>query len=127
MTTTTNNQTRAAKAIQTTTLRGVTLFQDGYTLEAYADRRGVYSVVRPEGQPLTAGETLWNDVDVKAGTCTCEGFARRRTCKHIIAVNRIVAKVEQRITEITTPATVQPVRPAYGTPAWNKMASADFG
>ena len=92
---TTTYLSTARKAIATTTARDETLLTaDGYTIEPYADRPGIYAVTRGENdhRPLRAGETLWNDVDVCNQDCTCQGFRFRGTCKHLISTTKALAE-----------------------------------
>ncbi len=129
----------ARKSLKTTAARGERLFQDGYSIEPYAERPGVYAVLRSaeDVRPLRKGETLWNDVDVCNQDCTCECFRWRGTCKHLVAVNRAVAQAA-RLLGPMLPVTRQervwpPVDkaertafPVPGSAAWEKQVTADF-
>jgi hypothetical protein len=80
-----------ARAIETARRRGETLEQDGYSIDPYEDRPGVYCVTRPEGRPLPKGCSLWNDVDLLHGDCTCAAFENLGTCKHLCGVTQKVS------------------------------------
>lgn len=129
-------QTRDQKALQTTITRGETLLTSGgYTIEPYADRPGVYSVMRGENdpRPLQSGETLWNDVDIVHQDCTCRAFEFHGNCKHLIAVNMAVAEATRILSPMLPTASVPAAAPAapstakYGSDEWKRRVTADFG
>ncbi|MES2462557.1 MAG: SWIM zinc finger family protein [Armatimonadota bacterium] len=122
------------KSLQTTISRGETLFADGYSIEPYANRPGVYSVARAENdpRPVQAGDTLWNDVDVVNQDCTCKAFEFHGTCKHLIATNKVVANAA-RLMAPFMPVTslLSQDKPAprgfEGAEAFRKQRNQDFG
>jgi hypothetical protein len=102
------HQIIAHKAIATTVARAETLLtDDGYTIEPYMDKPGIYAVTRSENdtRPLRKGETLWNDVDVCHQDCTCEGFRFRGTCKHLIATSKALAEAARLMAPMLSVAT----------------------
>ncbi|MES2460649.1 MAG: SWIM zinc finger family protein [Armatimonadota bacterium] len=126
--------TAAQKSLQTTISRGETLFADGYSIEPYANRPGVYSVARAENdsRPVQAGDTLWNDVDVANQDCTCKAFEFHGTCKHLIATNKVVANAARLMAPfmpvISLSSQDKPMQRGFASvEAFEKQRDADFG
>ncbi len=134
MTMTTINRTQylnaAQKSLETTIARGETLLTaDGYTIEPYADRPGVYMVARPENdpRPLPKGSSAWNDVDVLNQECTCAAFEFHGTCKHLIATNKAVAEAARLMAPLL-PTQDKPAKRGFASKEdFARAVAADFG
>jgi hypothetical protein len=95
MTVPTTSPSRIQKAVQTTIRRGKTLFSsDGYRIRPYPARPGVYRVARSEEdrRKLREHERPCYDVDIVHQDCTCPGFEHHGACKHLAAVNAVIAE-----------------------------------
>jgi hypothetical protein len=125
----------AQKSLATTIARGETLLtSDGYNIEPYAHRPGVYSVSRPESdkRPLQKGDSLWNDVDVCNQDCTCKAFEFHGTCKHLIATNKAVCEASRLMAPmmpaVSLPSQDNAKQKGFESPeAFAKAVAADFG
>ena len=106
---------RQDKARITTIQRGATLFADGYRIEPYADRPGIYAVYQPEGRRIPKGCAAWYDVDIANQDCQCAAFEQLGTCKHLIATNKAVAEAARLMAPlipVTPPAAAAAPVPA---------------